>query len=301
MKILFVDKHDRLREFRLTRNRLSMAGVLLFLTIISVISLTFRPLTEMVYRQKITKIKETNQNLVRLANSFWEQVQQMENRLENLELNDEAMRTYVGLEQMQADIRKVGTGGNRYDKTTEIDHLMPSNELKVSDLLVGVDQLERLINLERFSYMILDSAYQYTIARAEAIPAIRPIETGYFTDFFGWRNDPFTGERKFHYGLDISSPRGTPVHATADGVVRYARRRGGYGLVVAVSHPYGYETLYAHLSKMLVRPGQRVSRGDIIAEVGNTGRSTASHLHYEVHEHGAPANPLDYFFSGYLK
>jgi len=301
MKILFVDKHDRLREFRLTRAKLTMAGVLLFLASVSVISFTFRPLTEMLYRQKITKMKEANENLARLAHSFWNQVQHMENRLGSLESNDEAMRTYAGLKQMEADFRRVGTGGNRYDKTTEIDYLMPSNELKVSDLLVGVDQLERLINLERYSYMTLDSAYQHTIARTEATPSIRPINTGYFTDFFGWRNDPFTGERKFHYGLDISSPKGTPVHATADGVVQYARRRGGYGLVVAVAHPYGYETLYAHLSRMLVRPGQKVSRGDIIAEVGNTGRSTASHLHYEVHEHGTPGNPLNFFFSGYLK
>lgn len=301
MKILFVDRHSQLREFHLTKLKVISAGVLLFLMSVSLIYFTFQPVTKMMYQRKIFKIKKDNEYMTTVAYSFWNKIRQMENRLGSVEYHDEAMRTYAGFSTIDKDIRKLGTGGNRYDKTSEIDYLIPSDGLKMSDLLRGLDQLERMINLERYSYSTLDSIYRYTVAKAGATPSTRPINTGYFTDHFGWRKDPFTGERKFHKGLDISSPRGTPVHATADGIVKYARRRGGYGLVIAIAHPYGFETLYAHLSKMLVRPGQKITRGQTIAEVGNTGRSTASHLHYEVHINGLATNPLDYFFSGYLK
>ena len=120
-------------------------------------------------------------------------------------------------------------------------------------------------------------------------------------DGFGYRRDPFTGRREFHYGLDITTPTGTPVFVTADGVVGKSGYQGGYGYVVEVDHGYGYSTLYAHLSKILVRSGEAVKRGQKIGEVGTTGRTTGPHLHYEVKQFNINKNPLDFFFSGYIR
>jgi murein DD-endopeptidase MepM/ murein hydrolase activator NlpD len=128
-------------------------------------------------------------------------------------------------------------------------------------------------------------------ALAAATPSIWPAH-GWLSSRVGARQDPITGESDYHEGLDISADRGTPVYATADGVVRLAGREGGYGNLVIVEHEYGLETRYGHLSRFLVREGSSVKRGDIIGLVGSTGRSTGSHLHYEVRVNGRLLNPL---------
>jgi septal ring factor EnvC (AmiA/AmiB activator) len=128
-------------------------------------------------------------------------------------------------------------------------------------------------------------------ALAGATPSIWPV-VGWLSDGFGPRTDPFTGERAQHLGLDISATRGEPIYATANGVVLSAGYQGELGNLVVVSHQFGLTTRYAHLSRFAVRRGQSVHRGDIIGFVGSTGRSTASHLHYEVWANGQPINPL---------
>ena len=107
---------------------------------------------------------------------------------------------------------------------------------------------------------------------------------------------PFYKIRKFHKGVDFSARKGTPIYATGDGVVKVVKRsRKGYGNMIIIDHGYGYETLYAHMSKFNVRQGQKVKRGDVIGYVGSTGLSMAPHLHYEVHKDGRPVNPIYYF------
>ena len=128
-------------------------------------------------------------------------------------------------------------------------------------------------------------------ALAAATPSIWPAH-GWLSSTVGARQDPITGESDYHEGLDISADRGTPVYATADGVVRTAGREGGYGNLVILDHEYGLETRYGHLSRLHVREGTSVKRGDIIGLVGSTGRSTGSHLHYEVRVNGRLLNPL---------
>jgi len=108
------------------------------------------------------------------------------------------------------------------------------------------------------------------------------------------RRSPFTGKRKMHEGVDIASRTGTPVFATADGIVSKAETAAGYGKLVVIDHGYGYKTYYAHNSKIFVKVGQRVKRNERISAVGNTGSSTGSHVHYEVHLNGVPVNPKKY-------
>jgi murein DD-endopeptidase MepM/ murein hydrolase activator NlpD len=133
-----------------------------------------------------------------------------------------------------------------------------------------------------------------------SIPAIQPVKNEDLKQMasgFGYRTDPFTKARKMHEGMDFTARTGTPIYATGDGVVKRADNGlSGYGNHIQINHGYGYLTLYAHLSKIKVRPGQRVKRGDIIGFVGSTGRSEAPHLHYEVHKGGKPVNPINFYY-----
>jgi murein DD-endopeptidase MepM/ murein hydrolase activator NlpD len=128
-------------------------------------------------------------------------------------------------------------------------------------------------------------------ALAAATPSIWPAH-GWLTGTFGGRSDPFTGEPGFHQGLDISTDKGQPVYATADGSVESASYSGDYGNLIVLSHGFGLATRYGHLSAFAVKPGQTVKRGDVIGYVGATGRATGSHLHYEILANGKLINPL---------
>ena len=144
------------------------------------------------------------------------------------------------------------------------------------------------------SWKKLDNISQGAIA----VPSDKPVRTAAFTSGYGVRSDPFRGAAAMHAGIDLAGPAGTPIYATADGVVAEAEyNRGGYGNLVKINHGRGIETRYAHLSSMTVTPGQRIARGQIIGRMGSTGRSTGSHLHYEVRIDGRAINPIPFMKS----
>jgi murein DD-endopeptidase MepM/ murein hydrolase activator NlpD len=130
----------------------------------------------------------------------------------------------------------------------------------------------------------------------EATPSIWPT-SGWVTSGFAWRTSPFTGKREFHKGLDISAPRGTPVYAPARASVTFAGRDGSYGLSIRLKHNASLSTRFAHLNRIAIKSGQEVTRGELIGYVGNTGRSTGPHLHYEVRLNGVPVNPKRYILN----
>ena len=133
-----------------------------------------------------------------------------------------------------------------------------------------------------------------SFGHAIAIPSVRPVDTLRFTSNFGIRTDPFNGSARMHAGVDIPGPVGTPVYATADGTVDRAERAGGYGNLVELDHGKGIQTRYGHLSRILVAQGAHVTRGQLIALMGSTGRSTGPHLHYEVRMDGRAVNPAPF-------
>lgn len=128
----------------------------------------------------------------------------------------------------------------------------------------------------------------------QIVPGGRPVETGYISSLYGQRTDPFDGRNAYHQGLDFAGTPGTRVLAVADGIVSHAGVDGGYGRLIEITHGNGYVTRYAHNAKLLVQPGQTVKRGDPIALMGSTGRSTGTHLHFEVLREGRPVNPLSF-------
>ena len=136
-----------------------------------------------------------------------------------------------------------------------------------------------------------------TAQSAIAVPSSKPVNTATFTSGYGVRSDPFRGSAAMHAGIDLAGPYGTPVYATADGVVEKAEWSGGYGNMVEIDHGKGLETRFGHLSRILVHDGQKVTRGMLIALMGSTGRSTGSHLHYEVRIDGRAVNPIPFLQS----
>ncbi|WP_420141631.1 M23 family metallopeptidase [Sphingomonas sp.] len=130
-----------------------------------------------------------------------------------------------------------------------------------------------------------------------AVPSARPVNTATYTSGYGVRSDPFRGSAAMHAGIDLAAPQGTAIYATADGIVGRAERSGGYGNLVEINHGKGLQTRFGHLSRILVRSGDRVKRGQLIALMGSTGRSTGSHLHYEVRIDGHAVNPVPFLQS----
>lgn len=160
----------------------------------------------------------------------------------------------------------------------------------IDDIQQQINTLQIEIELRRQSQQNVRNLLNDEISISRSTPKGWPTR-GWLSSYFGKRKSPFTGRTVMHEGLDIAANTGTPVTVTADGIVARVEYSPTYGNTVVIDHGYGYQTLYAHNSRNLVKVGQRVKRGDRIAQVGNTGMSTGSHLHYEVHLNGVPINP----------
>lgn len=185
-------------------------------------------------------------------------------------------------------------------KEIQLVQNMSEDEL-VSSLTNQLNGLKLRIAYQDKSYNDIDNMVKNKEKLLAAIPAIQPVSNknlNRIASGFGTRIDPVYKVRKMHAGLDFTAPQGTPIYATADGRVKTAGyNAGGYGNHVVLNHGYGYETLYGHMVRIKAKIGQRVKRGEIIGYVGNTGKSTGPHCHYEVHKNGRPINPVYYFYN----
>lgn len=212
------------------------------------------------------------------------------------ERDNNLYRAYFNASAIPEEQRKAGFGGvNRYKDLEGYNN---------SDLVINTTKRLDVISKE----LVIQSKSLDEIAKLAkdkekllaAIPAIQPIKNEDLKQMasgFGYRSDPFTKIRKFHAGMDFTAKTGTPIYATGDGVVAKADNTAtGYGNHIVIKHGFGYETLYAHLSKYKAKRGQKVKRGDIIGYVGSTGRSEAPHLHYEVHKNGQVINPINFYY-----
>ena len=169
---------------------------------------------------------------------------------------------------------------------------MAAQQVSLSELGAELDRLSKQLEDRTDKLRVLESTLAVEHAKRELIPNQRPVEGGYRSSNFGWRIDPFTGMNAFHEGIDFMAEKGTPIMAAAGGVVVFAARHPQYGNMVEIDHGNDLVTRYAHCSKLLVRVGDVVLRGSKIAEVGTTGRSTGTHLHFEVRYRGVAQNPV---------
>ena len=224
------------------------------------------------------------------------QVDQMQLVMNDLQQRDDNLyRVLFGAEPIPISIRQ---GVQRKISYYEEIARMTNNQLS-ADLSLKVDILEKEMYIQSKSYDDIVEMAKNQEIRMENIPAIQPVLNKDLTRVasgYGMRIDPVYHVRKFHHGMDFTAPTGTEVFATGNAKVKFSGWKQGYGNTIILDHGFGYETVYAHLYKSLVRKGQKVRRSDIIGLVGNTGKSTGPHLHYEVRLNDRPVDPRNYYF-----
>lgn len=205
-------------------------------------------------------------------------------------------RSVYGMEEIPVDVRNAGFGGVDRYKHFE---MLPNGEF-LAGLEQKMDVLYKKAYVQSCSYEDVVVLARKNGEMVSCVPAIPPVQLDniYLSSRFGYRSDPFKGTPKMHNGLDFAGNKGEPVYATGNGkVIEAARNFFGYGNEVVIDHGFGYKTRYAHLDKILVKEGQMVERGEIVGELGNSGRSTGPHLHYEVSYRDRMVNPMNFFNS----
>ena len=247
-------------------------------------------------KEKILKREITQ--LISQYNLIEEKLQQVELVLDNIqERDDNIYRLIFEADPIPNSIRKAGYGGiNRYSDLTGFE-----NEELIISTTKKIDQITKQLYIQSKSFDEIIKLAKNKKNMLASIPAIQPVsnkDLSRMASGFGHRIHPIYKTRKFHAGMDFSAKTGTPIYATGDGKVFKVRKsRRGYGNHVVINHGFGYKTLYAHMSKYIVKKGQKVNRGDVIGYVGNTGTSVAPHLHYEVHKDDKKINPVNFYYN----
>ena len=188
---------------------------------------------------------------------------------------------------------KLSDGEFNFDRVPGMGGAETAEDMPAGDLLKGLDELKSKFDRSGEQLSVLESMMYNQQLQLSAVPSSRPSK-GYITSGFGTRSDPFNGGRAHHLGIDFEANTGDPVLSAAGGVVSFAGVKTGYGNVVEVDHGNGYSTLYGHNSRLVVRVGDIVRAGQVVAKAGSTGRSTGPHVHFEVHINGRPVNPLPF-------
>jgi len=244
-------------------------------------------------------LKRRNSQLKTMLVDIQDKVQELQEQVDDIQRDDKDLRIFLSMEDPGEDTRKLGRGGvarpqSIYSKS-EDEALRNAN--RINQLL---EELEHRMDFAAKSRLEIASKYNESDEKWRRIPSVRPVEGGRVTDGFGPRTHPTIGVQQFHDGLDIAAPRGTPVYAPADGkvekvIIQY-KPNHSYGRQILIDHGNGIKTRYAHLRNIDVRVGEQVTRFMQIGSVGDTGRSTGPHLHYEVIENGEHKNPMFYIF-----
>lgn len=259
----------------------------------------FHYLTITLDKQEMKRLQYENTDKQNKINELTATVSSLNQKVVSMEETKERIMVAMGLTSPLA-LKEVGSGGGPSESVIDqsFDSLPVNNiDLKPKPSESGI--LETARKIEENAGEIVDtlrfieSTIEKQKIRLAATPAIWPTR-GYITDGFGWRIHPFTGTREFHNGIDIATQHGNKIIAPADGTVLVADYRDFYGNLIIIDHGFGYMTRYGHLANFNVKEGQRVKRWDVIGFVGNTGRSTSPHLHYEVRHFDKPINPHNY-------
>ncbi len=282
------DDHGVSRQFRVPRWRFLLpAGAIMLLAVIAVLYGVGIG-TGNSWLPGGSRLQKDNLALNGTIDRLADQVLVLRDEIDSVREVQDMMAAAINLPVIDEETFAAGVGGR--------DHFGFGPEEAPG---VDLDLMLRQAKIQRQGYLaMLDTLNARTLVR-QKIPSIRPTDTGWLSSRFGFRQDPFTGKQTFHRGLDFSVPVGTPVRVTGDGVVLVVQQQRGFGRVIKVDHGNDVISVYAHLDQPLVKKGARVSRGDIIGRSGNTGRSSAPHLHYEIRIGGRPVNPLSYILDSY--
>lgn len=248
-------------------------------------ALTREVQSELVAQQ--TKIAATTRKAEDNLNALALRLGQLQAHVIRLDALGERLTTMAKLDKGEFDFEHEPAQGGP-------DSDAQSSPMEVPDFIAALNQLAVQLDDRGRQLSVLETMLMNRNLQAEVMPAGRPVKHGWLSSYFGMRTDPFTGRRAFHSGLDFAGKMGSDVMAVAAGVVTYAGKRSGYGNLVEINHGNGYSTRYGHNSKILVSVGQTIKKGQIIAKMGSTGRSTGPHVHFEVLINGHAVNPKRY-------
>ncbi len=284
MTVMIVPHNEaKMRHFHISMTTLIFLSVLFLTTIFtSVISFALHQNVN----NKAQNLHKDALNIRRQLFIYTDRTRKMETHLRRLEQNTGEIVAAISYYENPERLFK-----NSKHDILHLDQLQPINS----------EDLALLQNIQKTFYNIglqLIAAKEFITERRQVIhstPSIWPAH-GKITSLFGYRRDPFTYRLRFHAAIDIAGHRGTSIYATAPGIVKFIGYNPGYGKYLEISHHYGFSTLYAHNNSILVRQGQRVYKGQLIARMGNTGRSTGDHIHYEIHTGGYAINPASYLY-----
>ena len=244
-------------------------------------------------------LKKENEELHLYYDLLKKEMEENERMLSSLQNRDDQIyRVIFEADPIPSSIREAGIGGS--DRYLNLGEAGLEKEKLIVESFKKLDKLKKQMYIQTKSYDDIMMMAKNKAALYAAIPAIQPIsneDLKRLASGFGPRIDPIYKVRKMHYGVDFSAPKGTPIASTGDGVVKAVRTTfGGFGKHIYIDHGFGYVTVYAHMDSFNVKEGQKIKRGEIIGFVGNSGKSTAPHVHYEVHVNGKKVDPVHYFY-----
>jgi murein DD-endopeptidase MepM/ murein hydrolase activator NlpD len=288
--LILPDATAQARKFHITRPVLSVLASLIAVGIMAFafflyqyVSLNLRTIELRQLRQ------EAGERAVLTA-----KITQLEGDLSRLRDFDQKLRVVAGLDQGTQEGPDFAQGGaGTLSRTALMDTVQNDHGRLADQMNRDIEVLGREITSRERSFRELKSLLEEKRSILASTPTIWPVK-GLITAGYGYRQSPFTGAREMHEGLDVAAPFGSPIVATADGIVSFAGPLSDFGNVVFINHGHGFTTFYAHTSKIKVKEGQSVKRGDVIATIGTTGRTTGPHVHYEVQVNGLAINPLKY-------
>lgn len=284
---------DSTRQFQIPQRLIYSCLLLVVVLVAANVFLTFSYLKSKSDTRLIDQLQTENRLLADKYEEIRGEVSQISHIYGELVDKEIIIRNIFGLPEISSDERGLGIGGPSTkinpDRFSEAIRLAHSTEQDV----------EALLRLAKFEQVKYEEVFN-TLAEKKSIldhtPSIMPAR-GHMSRGFGMKNDPFTGYQRFHAGIDIANRTGTPIYATADGVIKMTGNMGDLGKLVEINHGYGYRTRYGHLSQIKVERGQKVRRGDLIGLMGSTGYSTGPHLHYEVIKNNKSVNPLEFILN----
>ncbi|NVL89510.1 MAG: M23 family metallopeptidase [Desulfobacterales bacterium] len=294
--VIIPENTSHVKQFKFSRTFIIFAAcfIALGITAVSVIVYDYCKLKRALPSMRTLEREATGQRTQ--IQAFAKKINTLRSDIVALQEFERKIRVIANVERPADQDAVFGIGGSMPE---DLDASLPLTEKHNRLLRQMHAQAEHLHDASAIQKVAFEELHKYLQSQKSLLastPAIRP-SIGWVSSGFGYRISPFTGLKEFHQGIDIATRMGTPVIAPADGTVAFIGTKGGLGKAMVVDHGYGMATRYGHLKKYLVKQGTRVKRGDKIALVGNSGRSTAPHLHYEVHLNGIPVNPSKYILN----
>ncbi|MDZ7292304.1 MAG: M23 family metallopeptidase [candidate division KSB1 bacterium] len=292
--IYFSTQGSEVKTINLTWKRILSIMFSSFVVMLLLVGSSIALFTDAYHDIRVASLSKTNQILSNHLQQLNKKLTRIEAQMQIVEKDDNALRTIARLSPLDEDLRRVGFGGTT-EENPELNALPMDIKTQTQQVNLALNELERRIKLHFNNVKEVRERFREDSVQIKHTPSIRPVIDGRITDKFGMRLDPFIDRVKHHDGIDIAAEPGTEVYAAAAGRVEKAeatyRPGEGFGKVVIIDHGNGLKTLYGHLSQVLVKTGQMVNRWDLIGLVGETGRATGPHLHYEVWGDGKPINP----------